>query len=106
VAISKQEFRDAVLYILGQIPEGKVTTYGKIAHMAGYPRHSRHVGKLLAELPNGSKIPWHRVINAQGQLSFPEQSERFHQQKTLLEQEGIAFLNGKINLKQFLWHPG
>lgn len=103
MAVSQQEFHDAVLYILGQIPKGKVTTYGKIAQLAGYPSHSRHVGKLLSTLPCDTKIPWYRVINSQGKLSFPEQSERYQTQKEYLESEGIVFLNGRISLKRYNW---
>ncbi|GLQ29708.1 MGMT family protein [Litoribrevibacter albus] len=105
MAISKQEFHDAVLYILGQIPKGKVTTYGKIAKMAGFPSHARYVGKLLSQLPQDSKLPWYRVINGQGRISFSEDSERYITQKSLLEQEGISFLNGKVNLKIHQWCP-
>ncbi|MFC3149480.1 MGMT family protein [Litoribrevibacter euphylliae] len=105
MAISQQEFHDAVLFILGQIPKGKVTTYGKIAQLAGYPNHSRHVGKILSKLPSDTSIPWHRVINGQGRISFPEHSERYHVQKDKLEHEGISFLNGRINLKQIGWQP-
>lgn len=103
---SRQQFNDAVLYILGQIPKGKVVTYGNIAKLAGYPSHSRHVGRVLKNLPKDSSLPWFRVINGQGRISFPEQSERYQLQKGLLESEGIVFISGKINLKQHAWSVG
>jgi methylated-DNA-protein-cysteine methyltransferase-like protein len=98
-----QEFLDAVLYILGQIPKGKVTTYGKIAKLANFPTQSRQVGKVLSSLPKDTELPWHRVINAQGRISFPEHSEKFQQQKSRLEEEGIALLNNRIKLGLYGW---
>jgi len=100
---SNDEFHDAVLYILGQIPKGKVSSYGKVAKLAGYPNHSRHVGKILAQLPTNTELPWFRVINSQGKISFPENSKRYQYQQNLLQNEGIVFLNGKVNLRLFGW---
>ncbi len=94
-----------ILQAVAAIPEGYVCTYGKVAELAGLPRHARLVGNILKKLPNGSKIPWHRVINSQGRLSFPEGSEPWQHQKKRLELEEIDFLNGKINLKRYLWEP-
>jgi methylated-DNA-protein-cysteine methyltransferase-like protein len=100
---SSLEFHDAVLYILGQIPKGKVTSYGKIAKLAGYPNHSRHVGKILAQLPKDTELPWFRVMNSQGKISLPDNSERYKYQQQLLQAEGVQFLNSKVNFKQFGW---
>jgi len=94
-----------ILQAVAAIPIGYVCTYGKIAELAGLPRHARLVGNTLKKLPSRSKIPWHRVINVQGKLSFPEGSEPWQHQKQLLELEKIDFLNGKINLKRYLWEP-
>jgi methylated-DNA-protein-cysteine methyltransferase-like protein len=47
------------------------------------------------------KLPWHRVINAQGKISFPEDSSGYRRQKELLEGEGVVFLKGKIDLERF-----
>ena len=94
-----------ILQAVAAIPKGAVCTYGKVAELAGLPRHARLVGNILKKLPSGSKIPWHRVLNSQGRLSFPEGSEPWLRQKERLELEGIDFLNGKINLKRYLWEP-
>jgi len=63
------------------------------------------VGNVLKKLPPDSTIPWHRVLNSQGKLSFPEGSEPWLRQKQRLELEGILFLNGKISLSHYLWQP-
>lgn len=94
-----------ILQAVAAIPKGYVSTYGKVAELAGLPRHARLVGNVLKKLPQNSTIPWHRVLNSQGKLSFPEGSEPWRQQKGRLEQEEITFLNGKVNLKRFLWQP-
>ena len=94
-------FRPRVLGLVAHIPEGRVATYGQIAELAGYPRRARHVGFALAALPPGHALPWHRVINAQGKISIPQDSPSHQRQKELLEREGVVFLNGKIDLERF-----
>ncbi|WP_422132588.1 MGMT family protein [Endozoicomonas sp. ALD040] len=89
--------------ILTKIPEGKVVTYGQLANMVGAPGYARVVGNIMKQLPSGSGLPWHRVINSKGQISFPETSAKYQQQQSLLESEGITFLNGKVNLKLYQW---
>lgn len=63
---SARSFRDAVLAVVEAIPEGKLATYGQVALLAGYPRRPRQVGMVLSGLPEGTPLPWHRVVNAQG----------------------------------------
>lgn len=92
-----------ILTVLHQIPEGSLCTYGHVAELAGAPRHARMVGTLLKKLPNGSTIPWHRVINSQGHISFPQGSDKFLEQQEKLANEGVFMLNGKYNLRQYLW---
>lgn len=95
--------RERVWQVIFNIPPGKVSTYGHVASMAGLPNQARAVGRYLSELPQGSKIPWHRVINSQGKLSFEVGSPRFLVQKEKLEAEHVLFRKNKINLKEFLW---
>ena len=86
-----------------KIPNGRVATYGQIAREAGFPKQPRLAGYALHNLPDGSKLPWHRVINAQGKISFPPDSERYQTQKDLLEQEGVLFLKGRVDLGRYQW---
>jgi methylated-DNA-protein-cysteine methyltransferase-like protein len=99
---SEQPQSDSITHIiiqqLASIPIGKVCTYGDLAKLAGYPSHARFVGSVLRKLPKGSKLPWHRVINGQGRISFPENSDPYLLQRSRLEEEGIVFLNGRIKL--------
>ena len=89
-----------------RIPEGKVATYGQIAKLLGYPRHARQVGYALASLNDNKEIPWHRVVNAKGQISPRSEAGYDDYQRILLEEEGITFNdNGIISLKEFQWRP-
>ena len=90
---------------LNSVPNGKVVTYGQLADLSGMGKRARLAGRWLKELPEGSKLPWHRVINAQGKISFPEGSEQFFEQKERLALEGIVMHNGKIKLKEYRWQP-
>ena len=92
-----------ILNIVKQIPKGKVATYGQIATIAG-TQNPRLVGYALASSKEGTDIPWFRVINSQGKISFPEDSDGFKIQYSLLQNEGIIFdAKNYINLKQFGW---
>jgi methylated-DNA-protein-cysteine methyltransferase-like protein len=89
--------------VVSSIPKGSVSTYGDIAGFAGYPRCARMVGGALRAAPASLNLPWHRVINAQGKISFPVGGEKAGKQKELLEAEGIVFLSSKVNLKNYAW---
>jgi methylated-DNA-protein-cysteine methyltransferase-like protein len=96
--------KERILQVIHAIPAGKVSTYGKVASMAGLSNQARAVGRYLSHLPEGSTIPWYRVINSQGRLSFEIGSPRFLIQKQLLQQEMVNFTNNKVDLKAHLWH--
>ena len=94
-------FRDAVLDIVSQIPRGRVTTYGHIATLAGWPSHSRMVGRTLRYTPGAEALPCHRVVNKEGRTAPGWSSQR-----TLLEAEGVCFKpNGHVDMSQHLWEP-
>tara|TARA_Y100001956_G_scaffold79910_1_gene94132 strand:+ start:3195 stop:3497 length:303 start_codon:yes stop_codon:yes gene_type:complete len=98
------QFLMQIFAVIHQIPPGKVTTYGEIAKMAGYPGYARHVGKALGNLPSGSKLPWYRVINSQGRISL--KGEGLVRQRNLLIEDGVEVSNdGKVRLKIYRWQP-
>jgi methylated-DNA-protein-cysteine methyltransferase-like protein len=92
-----------------RIPVGRVGTYGQVARVAGYPGYARQVGYALFRLldTRDTDIPWHRVVNAQGQISrSPMRYGSDDLQKVLLEAEGIQFdPKGRIDLAQYGWNP-
>ena len=91
----------AVWQVVAGIPRGHVLTYGEVARLAGMSRAARRVSQAMRRAPRSMKLPWHRVINAQGKISFPQDSTGYQRQKELLQQEGVIFLNGKIDLQRF-----
>ena len=94
--------------VIARVPRGKVITYGQVADLAGLPGHARLVGYSLHGLPAESRLPWHRVVNAQGlvsQRSEPGPSAGL--QRHLLEEEGIAFdERDRIDLRRYRWRGG
>ena len=90
---------------VADIPYGHVATYGQIAELAGLPRRARLVGHALKQTPKRLRIPWHRVINAQGMISFPRDSEPYRRQMALLVEEGVEFMGQRIALERFRWRP-
>ncbi|RMG34909.1 MAG: MGMT family protein [Gammaproteobacteria bacterium] len=90
--------------IIAQIPLGRVVTYGQVAELAGAPRAARQVGYALAATPAGLDIPWHRVVNARGEISRRADPDDMLRQRLLLEAEGVWFdENGRISLERYGW---
>jgi methylated-DNA-protein-cysteine methyltransferase related protein len=94
-----------IYQVVRQIPIGKVTTYGRVADLAGLYGKSRLVGYAMFQVDPNSDIPWQRVVNAKGEISYSiARDGGDYMQKILLEREGILFNDrGKIDLKQYLW---
>ncbi len=88
---------------VSKIPKGKVATYGQIARLSGFPGQARLVGYALHNLPLNIDVPWHRVVNARGMISFPKSGHSYQRQKELLENDGIEFQRGRIDLGKYGW---
>lgn len=89
-----------VWQVVQDIPRGHVLTYGEVARLAGMSRAARRVSQAMRRAPRGMKLPWHRVVNAAGKISFPADSSGYRQQKERLEREGVVFVKGKIDLER------
>lgn len=99
------ESRRAALYlVLAQIPEGCVTSYGELAAMAGLGRAARWVGRVLSQLPDDTRLPWHRVMGAGGRLSLPAGSAAGDEQRARLRAEGVMVINGRVDIRRHGWH--
>lgn len=102
--MAQTEFSKKVISTIKKIPKGKVATYSQIAKLAGNPQGTRGVVWILHSQSSSQDLPWHRVINAKGKISFPEMSSQELRQKTLLIKEGIEFKQGGIiDLKVYQW---
>ena len=97
-------FREAVLQAVGQVPRGCVATYGQIAWMAGYPRRPRQVGMVLKGLPEGTEVPWHRIVNARGYVPSQGRWWGAMLQIERLREEGVQVDDlGNLDLGRFGW---
>jgi methylated-DNA-protein-cysteine methyltransferase-like protein len=101
------EFSDRVYWLVQQVPPGRVVNYGQIALYAGSAGAARAVGTLMRNsLANGVEVPWQRVINASGGISFKGDFARAELQRRLLEDEGVVFGgNAKCDLARYRWEP-
>ena len=96
-----RRFGDDVMNIVSQIPRGKVTTYGTIAALAGWPSHARMVGRTLRYTPGAEQLPCHRVVNKEGRTA-----PGWSQHHPLLEAEGVTFKsNGHVDMDKHFWDP-
>ena len=90
--------------VVRKIPRGRVATYGQVAELAGLEGHARQVGYALHNLPDHSNVPWHRVVNAKGEISERTAGDSHELQRMLLEAEGVEFDTcGRLELKRYRW---
>lgn len=89
--------------VVRRIPSGKVATYGQVAALAGLAGQARLAGYALHGC--GDALPWHRVVNAAGKISLPADSTAGLAQRRRLEQEGVVFLGGRVDLDRYRWRP-
>ncbi len=106
----EQESRWQRFYrVVREIPKGFVATYGQVAALAGFPRHARQVGYALFALREAAQddpVPWHRVVNARGEISQRSDPGPEPLQRVMLEAEGVAFDTfGRIAMKRYQWQP-
>ncbi len=101
---SQEERFRRIWEVVEGIPEGCVLNYGEVARLAGLAGRARLVGRALARAPKKRALPWHRVVNAQGRISFSADSPRGRNQRRLLEAEGVVFEDDSIDLDRF--NPG
>ncbi|GHA01383.1 methyltransferase [Arenicella chitinivorans] len=95
-----------VYEVVRAVPSGRVVTYGQVAQLIGRPRHARQIGYALSALPAGHDVPWHRVVNAKGEVSRRAVVDYEAYQRMLLEDEGIEFdCAGRIELQRYQWLP-
>lgn len=91
--------------VVRRIPRGRVSTYGQVAMLAGLPGQARLVGYALAVLDAETDVPWHRVVNARGEISLPAGDHPAQAQRARLLAEGVEFRNGRIPLQRWGWRP-
>ncbi|MCM3493236.1 MGMT family protein [Paenibacillus lactis] len=100
-----QPFTQRVIEIIKSIPEGHVMTYGQVAQLAGSPRGARQVVRILHSLSRIHKLPWHRVVNAKGEIAIQNDESRM-MQELYLQGEGVSVNHrGMIDLDKYRYVP-
>jgi len=89
VTDSSQRERE-IIDVLMALRDGEVTTYGDVAEVAGHPKQSRLVGRILAT--TAVEVPWWRVVNASGRLRSGDPAA----QSQLLRAEGVLVADGRV----------
>ncbi len=87
---------EAMWHVVCAIPRGQVSTYGDVARTAGFPGRARLAGFALKVAPEGTNIPWHRVVGAGGRIVFPKASHAHREQSRRLRAEGVAVKDGRV----------
>jgi methylated-DNA-protein-cysteine methyltransferase-like protein len=101
---ARPPFAERVYALVVQVPCGRAVSYGGVAAMLGQPRAARAVGWALRNLPEGSEVPWWRVINRNGEISLPGPYPYPRLQRELLEREGVEFdARGRVDWARFGW---
>ncbi len=90
-----------VYALVRHVPRGRVVTYGQIARALGAPSAARAVGWAMRECPDD--VPWHRVVNARGEISL-RPTTGYHEQRARLAEEGVRLdRTGRIDLTRYGW---
>jgi methylated-DNA-protein-cysteine methyltransferase related protein len=105
--ISDETFVERVRAVVREIPVGRVASYGGVAMAAGRSGAARAVGRALATLPEGSDVPWWRVVNWRGEIAIPRSGHAAPLQRALLAEEGVGFdAAGRADMASFGWWFG
>ena len=94
---------DPVYRLVKLIPRGRVITYGSLARALRLRGGARAAGRAMAATPSGKGIPWHRVLGERGKLLIREPYASL--QRKLLESEGVALIESRVDLKHHSWSP-
>jgi Predicted methylated DNA-protein cysteine methyltransferase len=100
-----QPFTMRVIEIIKRIPEGRVMTYGQVAEQAGSPRAARQVVRILHAMSRAHRLPWHRVVDAKGEIAIKDDEGR-EMQVLYLRSEGVEVdVDGSIDLDKYRHVP-
>lgn len=98
------DFSNQVIKIIKRIPSGRIATYGQVAELAGKPHGARGVAWILHSSSSLYGLPWHRVLNSKGRISFPVDSILYQKQLRLLKREGVEFSSDqRLDLRKYQW---
>lgn len=102
--MTPEQAKHAIFLAIRAIPRGRVAAYSDIARRAGLPGRARLVGRVLRESPSSMKLPWHRVLRADGRPAFPPGSEPYKEQVRRLSKEGVELIGARVPARCFVDH--
>jgi methylated-DNA-protein-cysteine methyltransferase-like protein len=100
-----ESFTERAIETIKNVPNGKVMTYGQVAAHAGSPRGARQIARILHSMSEKHKLPWHRIVNAQGKIVLNDEESRYTQRALLVEEGVEVNENGLIDLKLYRHDP-
>lgn len=104
--VTAEEAYPKMIAVVRKIPRGQVASYAQIARLAGFPGRARMVGRALADAGGAARLPWHRVLNAQGRIALPKSSQAYLEQQSRLIAEGVLFDGDRVSLSRYGWQRG
>ena len=102
-SVSVEQAYPRIYAVVRRIPRGRVASYAQVAFEAGLPGRARMVGRALSEAGAAARLPWHRVINAQGRIALPASSPAYVEQMSRLVAEGVIFESGRVRFSRYGW---
>jgi methylated-DNA-protein-cysteine methyltransferase-like protein len=90
-----------IVRAIRSVPRGKVACYRDIALAAGLPNGARQVARVLHSMSETQKLPWHRIIRADGSIALPP-DRGGDLQAALLRSEGVAVSRaGRVDMEKY-----
>jgi len=105
MGMTESVFAAQVYALARKIPRGKVATYGQLAKLVGHPGAARAVGLLMKHNPYAPKVPCHRVVAADGNLTGFSGGDGIPTKRRMLSEEGVQFKGDKVWMAQSQWQP-
>jgi len=103
--VEMKPFTENVIQIIRDIPEGKVMSYGQIAKHAGSPRGARQVIRILHTMSSKYELPWHRVVNAKGEIAIKDEEGSFEQKQRLADEDVVFVSEYKVDMVESKYEP-
>ncbi len=102
----KPNYFELVYQVVGEIPKGRVTSYGAIAHYLGLKSGARMVGYAMNAVHTFSEVPAHRVVNRQGLLTGKHHFATPTRMEELLLADGVKVVNDQVqDFPARFWDP-
>ncbi|MDO8966129.1 MAG: MGMT family protein [Algoriphagus sp.] len=102
----KVNYFDLVYQVVREIPRGRVTSYGAIAHYLGLKSGARMVGYAMNAAHTMTDVPAQRVVNRQGLLTGKHHFATSTRMQELLEADGVSVENDQVkNFETVFWDP-